>query len=58
MLRRSIRAFDGYRPITWEDGAGRVLWSVAVGELKGEAVYGRFLKHYGAVDVDLGAGRG
>lgn len=51
-------AFDGHRPITREDGAGRVLWSVAVSELKGEAVYGRFLKHYGAVDIDSGAGRG
>jgi NAD(P)-dependent dehydrogenase (short-subunit alcohol dehydrogenase family) len=51
-------AFDGQRPIGWEDGAGRVLWPVAVGELKGEAVWGRFLKHYGAVEVDPGAGRG
>lgn len=51
-------AFDGQRPIGWEDGAGRVLWPIAVGELKGEAVYGRFLKHYGAVEVDPGAGRG
>ncbi|KAI0397830.1 hypothetical protein F5Y17DRAFT_293267 [Xylariaceae sp. FL0594] len=56
---------DGERPITWEDGAGRVLWPVAVGELekqggggRGEAegcraVWGRFLKHYGAVRVNL-----
>jgi len=51
-------AFDGQRPINWEDGTGRVLWPVAVGELKGEAVYGRFLKHYGAVEVNPGAGRG
>ncbi|ERF73745.1 hypothetical protein EPUS_00999 [Endocarpon pusillum Z07020] len=32
-------------PIGWEDGAGRVLWPIAVGE-KGEAVWGRFLKHF------------
>jgi len=49
--------FGGVRPIGWEDGAGRVLWPVAVGE-KGQAVWGRFLKHYGAVKVDPGAGRG
>ncbi|KAB5542589.1 hypothetical protein GE09DRAFT_1244985 [Coniochaeta sp. 2T2.1] len=45
--------FDGTRPIGWEDGAGRVLWPVAVGEggdkgKQGQAVWGRFLKHYGA----------
>ncbi|KAJ4379887.1 hypothetical protein N0V86_005071 [Didymella sp. IMI 355093] len=51
-------AFDGQRPIGWEDGAGRVLWPVAVGELKGEAIWGRFLKHYGAVEVNPSAGRG
>lgn len=51
-------AFNGTRPIGWEDGAGRVLWAVAVGELEGRAVWGRFLKHYGAVEVDPGAGRG
>lgn len=43
-------------PIGWEDGAGRVLWPVAVGE-KGEAVWGRFLKDYGAYHVDVGVGR-
>ncbi|TVY48765.1 Uncharacterized protein LOCC1_G001654 [Lachnellula occidentalis] len=43
-------------PIGWEDGAGRVLWPVAVGE-RGEAVWGRFLKDYGAYHVDVGAGR-
>ena len=42
----------GGRPIGWEDGAGRVLWSVAIGEVDGLAVWGRFLKDYGAVDVD------
>ncbi|KAF2678927.1 NAD(P)-binding protein, partial [Lentithecium fluviatile CBS 122367] len=40
-------AYDGVRPIGWEDGAGRVLWPVAVGEREGVAVWGRFLKHYG-----------
>ncbi|TVY42560.1 Uncharacterized protein LSUB1_G001218 [Lachnellula subtilissima] len=43
-------------PIGWEDGAGRVLWPVAVGE-RGEAVWGRFLKDYGAYYVDVGVGR-
>lgn len=41
-------------PLTWEDGAGRVLWPVAVGwgkqevwtESGGRAVWGKFLKHY------------
>jgi len=43
-------------PIGWEDGAGRVLWPIAVGE-RGEAVWGRFLKDYGAYEVDVGVGR-
>ncbi|KAK4194042.1 3-oxoacyl-reductase 4 [Triangularia verruculosa] len=43
---------DGERPLLWEDGAGRVLWPVAIGEVEGTPVWGRFLKHYGAVDVD------
>ncbi|KAJ4990930.1 hypothetical protein SVAN01_03501 [Stagonosporopsis vannaccii] len=51
-------SFDGKRPLGWEDGAGRVLWPVAIGELEGKAIWGRFLKHYGAVEVDPGAGRG
>ncbi|KAI1327982.1 NAD(P)-binding protein [Xylariaceae sp. FL0255] len=48
-------AHGGVRPIGWEDGAGRVLWPIAVGVLSeaGEkgcnVVWGRFLKHYGAV---------
>ncbi|KAH8657560.1 hypothetical protein BGZ60DRAFT_457848 [Tricladium varicosporioides] len=46
----------GERPIGWEDGAGRVLWPVAVGE-RGESVWGRFLKHFGAREVDVGVGR-
>ncbi|KAK3688825.1 hypothetical protein B0T22DRAFT_162461 [Podospora appendiculata] len=44
--------YDGRRPLSWEDGAGRVLWSVAVGEVEGRAVWGRFLRHYGAEEVD------
>jgi NAD(P)-dependent dehydrogenase (short-subunit alcohol dehydrogenase family) len=51
-------AYDGVRPIGWEDGAGRVLWPLAVGEIEGKAIVGRFLKHYGAVEVDPGVGRG
>jgi NAD(P)-dependent dehydrogenase (short-subunit alcohol dehydrogenase family) len=51
-------AFDGVRPIGWEDGAGRVLWPIAIGELEGQPIVGRFLKHYGAVEVDPGIGRG
>ncbi|QSZ37678.1 hypothetical protein DSL72_008777 [Monilinia vaccinii-corymbosi] len=34
-------------PIGWEDGAARVLWSVAVGESGKGAVWGRFLKDFG-----------
>ncbi|GAB1318618.1 3-oxoacyl-[acyl-carrier-protein] reductase 4 [Madurella fahalii] len=44
----------GERPLDWEDGAGRVLWPVAIGEGEGEVVWGRFLKHYGAVPVEVG----
>ncbi|RDL40058.1 Uncharacterized protein BP5553_00037 [Venustampulla echinocandica] len=43
-------------PIRWEDGTGRVLWPIAVGE-KGRPVWGRFLKHFGAAEVDVGVGR-
>jgi NAD(P)-dependent dehydrogenase (short-subunit alcohol dehydrogenase family) len=53
----SGRKGDGC-PIGWEDGAGRVLWSVAVGERGEGAVWGRLLKHFGAVEVDVGVGRG
>jgi NAD(P)-dependent dehydrogenase (short-subunit alcohol dehydrogenase family) len=24
--------YDGVRPVGWEDGAGRVLWPIAIGE--------------------------
>ncbi|SPO01660.1 uncharacterized protein DNG_04333 [Cephalotrichum gorgonifer] len=51
-------AYNGERPIGWEDGAGRVLWPVAMGEKEGVVVWGRFLKHYGAVRVDVRFGRG
>lgn len=60
-------AYDGVRPVGWEDGAGRVLWPVAIGEgaggeqkgtQDGGVVWGRFLKHYGAVRVEPGWGRG
>lgn len=48
----------GVCPIGWEDGAGRVLWPIAVGEMgRKEKVWGRFLKHFGSVNVEVGAGR-
>ena len=66
-----IRVKKSYRqekpPIGFEDGAARVLWTVAVAEgrnqdkskgfLGGEAIWGRFLKHFGAMEVDVGLGR-
>ncbi|KAK8069004.1 hypothetical protein PG994_005620 [Apiospora phragmitis] len=57
-------AHGGERPLGWEDGAGRVLWPIAMGEKskqdgKGsDPVWGRFLKHYGATRVDVRLGRG
>lgn len=60
-------AYGGERPLSWEDGAGRVLWPIAMGEGSkgGEReknrmgpIWGRFLKHYGAVRVDTRLGRG
>ncbi|KAG6989920.1 hypothetical protein G7Y79_00061g093070 [Physcia stellaris] len=51
-----MRSVVGECPIGFEDGAGRVLWPVAMGE-KGEAVWGRFLKHFGKIDVDIGLGQ-
>ncbi|KAG8158777.1 hypothetical protein KVR01_011220 [Diaporthe batatas] len=60
-------AYGGERPLSWEDGAGRVLWPIAMAEggrgldrEKGKigAFWGRFLKHYGAVRVDTRLGRG
>ncbi|KAJ1560332.1 hypothetical protein HK405_007475, partial [Cladochytrium tenue] len=46
------------RPLSWEDGAARVLWPVAVAERAAASgsnapvPWGRFLKHYGAARVD------
>jgi NAD(P)-dependent dehydrogenase (short-subunit alcohol dehydrogenase family) len=60
-------AHGGERPLSWEDGAGRVLWPIAMGEGSqgGQrqknrigTIWGRFLKHYGAVRVDTRLGRG
>jgi NAD(P)-dependent dehydrogenase (short-subunit alcohol dehydrogenase family) len=44
-------------PIGFEDGAARVLWPVAVGETRGTAIRGRFLKHFGKDEVEVGLGR-
>jgi NAD(P)-dependent dehydrogenase (short-subunit alcohol dehydrogenase family) len=33
-------------PIGFEDGAARVLWPIAAGELEGKVISGRFLKHF------------
>lgn len=44
-------------PIGWEDGAGRVLWPIAVSGRREEEVWGRFLKHFGTVEVTVGVGR-
>ncbi|KAF2024336.1 hypothetical protein EK21DRAFT_117886 [Setomelanomma holmii] len=45
-------AYDAIRPIGWEDGAGRVLWTIAVAEPEARVIWGRSLEHYGAVEVD------
>lgn len=51
--------YDGERPIGWEDGAGRVLWPIAMAETgQSGPIWGRFLKHYGAKRVDVRLGRG
>ncbi|KAK8014064.1 hypothetical protein PG990_007360 [Apiospora arundinis] len=58
------QALGGERPLGWEDGAGRVLWPVAMGETSkkthntADVIWGRFLKHYGATRVDVRLGRG
>ncbi|KAK8017913.1 dehydrogenase [Apiospora marii] len=57
------QARGGERPLGWEDGAGRVLWPIAMGEKSRNErspnpVWGRFLKHYGATRVDVRLGRG
>ncbi|KLJ13473.1 hypothetical protein EMPG_11576 [Blastomyces silverae] len=52
-----FRQEDGC-PIGFEDGAARVLWPIAVG-IKDEApVWGRFLKHFGEINMQTGLGRG
>ncbi|KAJ5383192.1 hypothetical protein N7517_001103 [Penicillium concentricum] len=33
-------------PIRFEDGAARVLWPIAVGEIEGRVISGRFMKHF------------
>lgn len=50
-------AYGGERPIGWEDGTGRVLWPIAQHK-RGTPIWGRFLKHYGAVRIDTRLGRG
>ena len=45
-------------PIGFEDGAARVLWPIATGVKDGVPVWGRFLKHFGAAQVEVGLGRG
>ena len=44
-------------PIGFEDGAARVIWPVAMGETQGAALWGRFLKHFGKIEVEVGLGR-
>lgn len=59
--------FNGERPISWEDGAARVLWPIYQMEAKYKEreknkeynkYWGRFFKHYGAVRVEPRFGRG
>ncbi|KAF6808027.1 hypothetical protein CSOJ01_07795 [Colletotrichum sojae] len=50
-------AHGGERPIDWEDGAGRVLWPIAQHK-RGSPIWGRFLKHHGAVRINTRFGRG
>jgi NAD(P)-dependent dehydrogenase (short-subunit alcohol dehydrogenase family) len=45
-------------PIGFDDGAARVLWPIAAGVTDGIVIKGRFLKHFGATEVDVGLGRG
>ncbi|KAK1623255.1 hypothetical protein BDP81DRAFT_332402 [Colletotrichum phormii] len=54
------QAYGGERPIGWEDGASRVLWPIARAgrQWYSPPIWGRFLKHYGAVRVDTRLGRG
>lgn len=55
----SQAAHGGERPLGWEDGAGRVLWPIAVVETgQSVPIWGRFIKHDGAHRVDVRLGRG
>ena len=47
----------GECPIGSEDGAGRVLWPIALAEGGDPPVWGRFWKHFGGAEVDVGLGR-
>ncbi|MCJ1417555.1 hypothetical protein MMC32_003899 [Xylographa parallela] len=52
-------AGPGVCPIGWEDGAGRVLWPVVMGEKGGkDRTWGRLLRHFRGGDVEVGEGRG
>ncbi|KAL6718629.1 hypothetical protein ACLMJK_002863 [Lecanora helva] len=52
-----VRGRRGECPIGFGDGAARVVWPVARAE-RGEGVmWGRFLKHFGRVEVEVGVGR-
>ncbi|KAJ6783210.1 hypothetical protein PWT90_01250 [Aphanocladium album] len=65
--------FGGERPISWDDGAGRVLWPIyrmeeafkqdqemsrGKGAQESGKYWGRFFKHYGATRVEPRFGRG
>ncbi|KAH8692009.1 hypothetical protein BGW36DRAFT_386812 [Talaromyces proteolyticus] len=44
-------------PIGFEDGTSRVLWPIAVGEMRESVIIrGRFLKHFGAVGASIQRG--
>ena len=54
------RTSRGGCPLGFDDGAGRVLWPVAVAETKEvgrEVVWGRFLKHFGRETMEVGLER-
>lgn len=48
---------SGECPIGSEDGAGRVLWPIALAEAGDPPVWGWFLKHFGRTEVGVGLGR-
>lgn len=47
----------GECPMGFEDGAGRVLWPIALAERGEPPVWGRFLKHFGRAEFEVGLGR-